>query len=253
MMIGKSDGKLPCGLDDCTKCEACKYDLPLDAIFRHNQEKQMKNFGIVPMAGNPATAQLIIPGMKGKELKPFGSEPTQLTLPFKDDNKDQYCNGCEFLSRVARPGQQTHNCRCLAVTEIPGGRIIKLKVWPEEKIKKQFWCPIIKREIMGGGRPLILPNKVESALSDEQLERWKNIKEKTAIKEKWLAMPGVTSWDEIKIGKTYHMPPMLKRGRMEIYIANKYCDSLMAYRKGTNARVWLYKQDEDYKFLSEVK
>ena len=49
------------------------------------------------------------------------------------------------------------------------------------------------------------------------------------------------------------MPPMFKKGRMDLYIANKYCDSLMAYKNGTNERVWLYKQDEEYKFLSEIK
>ena len=56
----------------------------------------------------------------------------------------------------------------------------------------------------------------------------------------------------IKLGKRYHMPPMFKKGRMDLYIANKYCDSLMAYKNGTNERVWLYKQDEEYKFLSEI-
>lgn len=247
-------GKAPCGLDDCSKCESCKYDLPLDAIFRNNIKKDMKNFGIVPMAGNPATAQIIIPGMQGQELKPFGSEPVQLSIPFGDDKKkDLYCNGCEFLSRVARPGQATHNCKCLADQNTPGGKIIKLKVYPEEKIKRQFWCPILKNKILGGDGKIFLPARKPSAMSDEQLSAWEKSKQERLEREKWLAMPGLTSWADIKPGRKYHMPPMHKKGRMDLRIATKYCDSLMAYKNGTNERVWLYKQDEEYKFMSEIR
>ena len=55
---------------DCSKCEVCKHDLPLDVIINRQVKSKMKNFGIVPMAGNPSTAQIIIPGLKRE--KPFG-------------------------------------------------------------------------------------------------------------------------------------------------------------------------------------
>lgn len=230
----------PCGLDDCSKCEVCKYDLPLDAIFKHNMKKEMNNFGIVPMNNNPSTAQIIIPGLKDK------TEPVQLMLPFSNDKEDSYCNGCEFLHRIPRPGQSTHNCRCILDDGIPGGRIVRLKVYPEEKIKKPFWCPIIKKAIIGD-------EKRSSAMSPSQLDSWNKSKEERLKREKWLSLPGITSWNDIKPGRTYHMPPMLKKGRMDLYIVNKYCDSLMAYKKGTNDRVWLYKQEEEYKYMSEIK
>ena len=208
----------------------------------------MKNIGIVPMEGNPSTARLIIPGVRN-DVKPFGTESIQLSIPFKEDKYELYCNNCEFLSRIPRPGQQTCNCRCTADMSIPGGKVIKLKVYPEEKIKKQFWCPKIKDKILGNDSL----SSSKSAMSDEQLKAWNKSKEERIAKEKWLSLPGITSWGDIKIGRVYHMPPMLKRGRMNLYIAVKYCDSLMAYKNGTNERVWIYKQDEDYKFLSEMK
>ena len=89
-------------------------------------------------------------------------------------------------------------------------------------------------------------------MSDSQLDAWTKSKEERIKKEKWLSLPGITSWADIKMGKTYHMPPMLKKGRMDLYIVTKYCDSLMAYKNGTNERVWLYKQDEEFKYLSEI-
>lgn len=213
----------------------------------------MKTFGIVPMEGNPATAQIIIPGV-GRETKPFGTAPVQLSLQFQDDNKkDLYCNGCEFLSRIARPNQSTHNCRCSADDNVQNGKVIQLKVYPGEKIKKPYWCPIIKKNILNAGNSsLYIPEHRTTAMSDRQLESWNKSKEERLAKEKWLSIPGTTSWADIKLGKHYHMPPMLKKGRMDLYIVNKYCDSLMAYKNGTKDRVWLYKQDEEYKFLSEI-
>ena len=89
-------------------------------------------------------------------------------------------------------------------------------------------------------------------MSDSQLEQWNKSREERLTREKWMSMPGVTSWAELLVGKTYHMPPMQKKGRMDLYIVNKYCDSIMAYKKGTKDRVWLYKQDEEYKFMSLI-
>ena len=214
----------------------------------------MKNFGIVPVADNPATAQIIIPGIRGNVgLKPFGTEPVQLSLPFKENKRDSLCNDCEYLTRITRPCHSTCNCKCSAETNIVGGKIIKLKVYPEEKIEKPYWCPIIKNKILNAGKgSLFIPDN-KTAMSDKQLESWEKSKREKEEKEKWQSLPGITSWADIKLGKRYHMPPMFKKGRMNLYIANKYCDSLMAYKNGTNERVWLYKQDEEYKFLSEIK
>ena len=252
------NNKAPCGLDDCTKCEVCKYDLPLDVILSNISKNKMKEFGIVPIPGNPSTAQIIFPGKRLNEAKPFGTDSMQLSLPFEEDKKfDSLCNGCEFLSRVARPGTtNTHNCRCIAVDDVVNGKVIRLKVYPGEKIKKPYWCPIIKDKILNGGNAangLILPAKVNNtAMSDKQLEDWNKSKNRRLQKEKWLSLPGITSWADIRTGKCYHMPPMFEKGRMDLYIANKYCDSIMAYQKGTNKRIWIYKQDEEYKYFSPI-
>jgi hypothetical protein len=244
---------------DCSKCEVCKHDLPLDVIINRQVKSKMKNFGIVPMAGNPSTAQIIIPGMRRE--KPFG-EAVELKIPFVETatkkNSDLYCNGCEFLSRIARPNKETHNCRCKAdnLGIMGGGRVIQLNCYTGEKIKKPFWCPVLKEKIMSSTPPtkpqLILPARKDSMLSPEQQEEWKKSRERVAQLEKWKSIRGLCSWNDIKVGGDYHLPPTPSKGRMNLHVATKYMDSMMCYVNGTQARVWIYKNSEDYKFMSPI-
>lgn len=241
---------LPCGKEDCSGCKVCKYDLPLDAPLERLKLKEMKDFGIVPLENNPATAQLILPGCK--KLPPMG-EGIQLSLPFnKIEEPLRYCNSCPFFSKVEKLNKQNFNTRCTAETPRPGGayRVIKLNVYPDEKVEKPFWCPTLKEKILNSPTNAktvpLLPVRAKGDVykEDEEYKRKKEI---------WMGMSGITSWDEIKVGSKYHMPPALKRGRMDIEVMTKYCGSMEAMNLRTNEKVWLYRQDEEYKFLSELK
>lgn len=235
-----------CVFKDCSKCETCIYDLPLDAVF-NNKRKNMINFGIMPMANNPATAHLIFP-KKEVSVPPFGIEPVQLSIPFREFEKNDLCNGCDNLRRIPRPGSPTSNCRCTADDNIPGGKVIKLNVRDEEKLKKPYWCPIIKSAILSEK----MPARKASAMSDEQFAAWERSKNERLIKERWLSLPGITAWADISVGKNYHMPPMYRRRRMNVHIVQKYVGSIQAKVIETGASVWFYKQDEEYKFFSEI-
>ena len=253
----------PCGKKDCSECEGCIFDLPLDTPLKINAKDKMKNFGLVPVADNPATAQLIIPGIRN--IQP--NVGTQLSLPFKESNqtkKDAYCNNCEHFVALQRPNKNTFNTRCSAESPRPGGayRVIKLNVYPEEKVRKPFWCPILKKLIIGAdtnekhitvGGKAVYPSGNGSAMSDEQLDNWNRIRHEQAMKEKWLAMSGLTAWDDIEIFKVYHMPPTIKKGRMDIRVKTKYINSMQCEDVKTGRTIWLYKDDEEYKFLSPVK
>ena len=243
--------------DDCSKCEVCKYDLPLDAVFNKERNK-MKEFGIIPMANNPSTAQIIIPGTKREQ--PFG-KAMEIGIPLKNaENKDVdlYCNGCEYLSRIARPNSDKHNCRCKADTigiNQGGGRVIALKCSPGEKIKKPFWCPVLKDKIINNPNPskgLILPINNNSAMSPEQQAEWNASRARIERKNKWKAINGLCSWDDIKVGCDYHLPPTPEKERADIHVTTKYMTSFSGHVIGTEKRMWFYKGDEDYKFMSPI-
>lgn len=209
--------------------------------------------GLIPVNNNPSTAQLILLGKPQVSTPPRGSEPIQLSLPFKGDVKaSAFCNDCEYFIKVKKPNKNNFNTRCTAETPRPGGsfRVVKLNVYPNEKVQKPFWCPLIKqcvdRDIQSGFNGLNLPAlpSKSSCHVDVGAQRRRDI---------WLGMSGITAWDDIVVGKAYHMPPTFRRGRMNILIKSKYKESLEAENLDTNNIVWLYKQEEEYKFLSEIK
>lgn len=267
-MLGtvETNGLMPCGRKNCTECESCEYDFPLDNLFLNLKKKKMRDFGLMPVGDNPSTAQIIIPGAAMRHnVPPFGV-PTQLSIPFKSNEhssaENPYCNECKYFLKIQRPNKSTFNTRCSAETPRPGGseRVVKLNVYPDEKVKKPFWCPIIKEYLMKPvsdgikvGDKTIYPARKESAMSDEQLRAWNRAKNERERKEKWLAAPGLTSWGEIEINKIYHLPPTCKKGRMDIKIKQKYVGSIQAVDIKTNQNVWFYKDDEEYKFMSLYK
>jgi len=218
----------------------------------------MRNFGLVPVGDNPSTAQIIIPGAVTRHsVAPFGA--TQLLLPFKDDNsaknESEYCNLCEHFLKIKKGYKTTFNTRCKADTTRPGGseRVIKLNVYEDEKVKKPFWCPLVKSAIEKplndgikiGGRT-VYPARVNSGYTERaNFER--------NLREKWLSAPGLMSWNEIKIDSIYHLPPTFKKPRMTIVVKKKFASSIHAENVLTKDNVWLYKDDEEYKFMSLVK
>ena len=257
---------LPCGKKDCTECERCIYDIPLDTLLNKKINNKMPKFGLMQVGENPSTAQIVIPGVRREcaPFKPNSTEPVQLNLPFKEnDKKDLYCNRCEHFVCIARPGKNNFNTRCSAEAARPGGayRVIKLNVYPDEKVKKPFWCPIIKKNITDalnkedgikiGGKTIYLPKK-ESAMSDEQLAQWNRSKAEKEQREKWLAMSGLTAWKDIKLGKKYHLPPTIKKRRMDLVVKSVNMNSIYCEDIRTGNNVWLYKDDEEYKFMSPI-
>lgn len=216
----------------------------------------MKNFGILPIDTNPSTSQIIIPGAASRhQIIPF-RDFKQLELPFEDDSnediKSPYCNSCKHLIREQRQGKFSFNTKCGIKTARSGNvdKIIKLGAYQDEKIKKPFWCPLI---VEGMGNTTVYPAKKKSAMSDEQLTYWERAKLEKETKEKWLAIPGIIGWDDIKINNTYHLPPTFNKKRMKIRIKQKYVGSIQAENVKTGENVWLYKSDEEYKFMSVAK
>ena len=239
---------LPCGKEDCSGCKVCKYDLPLDAPLEHLKTKKMKDFGIVPLANNPATAQIILPG--SKTLPPMG-QGTQLSLPFRNiEEPMRYCNSCPFFLKVEKLNKHNFNTRCTAETPRPGGayRVVKLNVYPDENVEKPFWCPTLKNKILNSK-----PETKVIPIHTARENRYNYDEEQKRKKDIWMGMSGIISWDEIKVDGKYHLPPTLKRGRMDIEVKTKYCGSMEAVNLKTNEKVWFYRQDEEYKFLSELK
>lgn len=257
---------MPCGKKDCTGCEGCKYDLPLETPLLNMRIVDLGNIGIMPVGDNPSTAQLIIPGAATRhQVAPFGTA-TQLTLPFKGEdespNESPYCNGCEHFLKIQRPNKASFNTRCSAETPRPGGseRVVKLNVYKDEKVKKPFWCPLIKESLTKsvgdgikiGGRT-VYPARKSSAMSEDQLKAWNRSKYERECKEKWLSAPGLTSWAELSVGQIYHLPPTLRKNRMNVEIKQKYVGSIQAVNIKTKENVWFYKDDEEYKYMSLVK
>lgn len=257
---------MPCGKKDCTGCEGCKYDLPLETPLLKMKTMDLGKFGIMPVGDNPATAQIIIPGAATRhQVAPFGTA-TQLSLPFKGENESPnespYCNECPCFLKIQKPNKSTCNTRCSAETSRPGGseKVVKLNVYPDEKVKKPFWCPLVKSAITRsftngvkiGGRT-VYPARNQSALSDEQLQSWNRSKYERECKEKWLAAPGLTSWAELSVGRVYHLPPTLKKNRMDVVIKQKYVGSIQAENIKTKDNVWFYKDDEEYKYMSLIR
>jgi hypothetical protein len=237
------DKLMPCGKKDCTECETCKYDLSLDTLFKRKNKMKDLGFGLVPVGDNPATAQLILPAI---------GKGTQLVLPFKDSTpaKDKpFCNNCEHFVKIQRPNKNTFNTRCSADNPRPGGayRVVKLNVYPEEKVRKPFWCPILKQAILGAN-----PNEKRITVGGTQVFP-STTKADDGKKEKWLSMSGIMAWSDIEIYKKYHLPPTLRKGRMDICVKNKFINSIQCEEINTGKTIWLYKDDEEYKFLSPIK
>ena len=197
----------------------------------------MKRFDIVPVASNPSTAQIIIPGLKGapSAMPPLRSEEDKLPDVGCDG---EHCNDCIFFVKIRRPNKESYNTRCSAENPRPGGayKVVKLNVYENEKVKKPFWCPLTKSNAIGG---LINKPKIDRSDSQERHELWKSA-------------PGITAWADIKVGEKYHLPPTPKNGRMDLIVKVKYANSIQCDSLTGQKRVWLYKDDEDYKFLSPL-
>lgn len=167
------------------------------------------NNKFLPLPQNPSTSVLIAP--------------------------NKHCNNCPHLIKVEKPNKSTYTAKCAIAERIidDSYRIIKINVYPDEKIVKPWWCS--KNE--------------ETKYSSN----WDSAKEEWKIKEKWLAMHGLTAWGDIKEGHIYHVPPFYKRKRLDIKVERVFPNSIKGINVANRTNVWLYKDDEEYKFMSLVK
>lgn len=196
----------------------------------------MKKFDIIPVGSNPSTAQIIIPGLKGMHSIAAPLKTPEDVAPEKKCG-EKFCNECMFFLKIRRPNKESYNTRCSAENPRPGGayKVVKLNVFEDEKVLKPFWCPLEKNNVIGD----LLDKPKADADSYER-------------RKLWLAAPGITAWSDIKVGEKYHLPPTFKNGRKNLLVKAKYANSMQCDDIDTQKKVWLYKDDEDYKFLSPL-
>lgn len=223
---------MPCGLRDCTNCDSCIYDKPLDSVLPHNKSDNTMSGILIQETDNKATKRLI--GCSSE------NSASQSSITTSDSNKLFYCNNCPNLFKTPSPDGITFNYRCKKFL-IEGSerlcRVIKVGVMPDTVIWKPYWCPI---------------KSDNSMLSQNEQERWNESKKRTEQKNKWLNLHGITAWDDIHVGENYHMPPMFEKGRMDIHVRAKYINSIQCTNIKTGTNMWIYKYDEEYKFMSKI-
>ena len=145
------------------------------------------------------------------------------------------CNNCPHLIKVEKPNKGAYAAKCATAERVIdcSYRIIKINVYPDENIDRPWWCPKIKS-----------PHYSTNAGSQKNDEE---------IKEKWLSMRGITAWGDIKEGHIYHVPPFFRRKRLDIKVERTYPNSIKGINVLDRTNVWLYKDDEEYKFMSLIK
>lgn len=171
-------------------------------------------------------------------VKMDNNPTTALIIPIGKRMNKEYCNDCSHCTKEKQEGFSTRNFKCAYSTD---KRVIRLKVYDEEKVDVPFWCPKKNKQ------------EKKSMLSEEQQRKWDASRRKYEFEKKWREINGILGWDGIKEGETYHCPPSPFHGRMDVVIEVKYPGSLRAKDINTNKIVWLYKSDEAYKFMSSIK
>lgn len=180
-----------------------------------------------------------------------GPSKTLMLLPvIKDKKVPEHCNDCDECVSKCYNGLLDYYCNISEITKgLP--RVIRYGVENARvKLAKPFWCPKVKEQISNN---LMTQENSGSMLSPQAQTAWNASKEREEKKDRWKAMSGITSWEEIKENGTYHLPPSLTKGRMDLLVVNKYISSMSCKNLKDNSTVWLYKVDEDYKFMSAIK
>ena len=163
---------------------------------------------------------------------------TAIIIPIRSKmNNKEYCNDCPYCSKEVQENIHTKNFKCVYSTD---KRVIRLKVFENEKVEIPFWCPKKKTQ-------------KTSMLDEEQQKRWEASRLKYEAEKRWREIAGKIAWADLKEGERYHCPPSPFHGRMDIEIEALYPGSLKARVIDEDRLVWLYKTDESYKFMSLLK
>lgn len=201
--------------------------------------------GIV-QGNNPSTTCLLLP-IHGCHQPPVGAnEPLQYNK--STEVKTSYCNGCPSFILTYKPATGCYNTKCGKTAPRPGGanRIVKMNVKHGDLVTKPFWCPLIQESINNASsKPnfvIVGSTTAEKSHKEERLGLLER-------KRKFKAIKGLVGWDDIQPNHIYHMPPTPVKKRRDIEVKNKYVSSLYCIDVNTKDNIWLYKEDEDYKFL----
>lgn len=154
----------------------------------------------------------------------------------------KYCNGCKYCKALAHPSYNSENWRCSNSGSVVGGtmRVIAVNVHSEAMVERPMWCPLESDD----------KDKVDTTPQASWEEKYSHTKTE---KEKWNAVNGLVEWDDIEVGKSYHMPPMLKNRRTNFRVDDKTDFSCRCVNLNSNLTFWLYRVDGYFKFLSEIK
>lgn len=139
------------------------------------------------------------------------------------------CQGCESLCIFVQQENLKKAAKC-----IKNDRYIKCDIADDEDILKPNWCPTsqITQE----------PKKQETY--QEKLERWKNVKSHL-------------TWDEIEVGKSYHIPNVMYAKAKSVIVTNKTSYSITCKainpKDGVISYSYIYPSDVAMKYIVPLK
>ena len=136
-----------------------------------------------------------------------------------------YCNDCPFSKKKPLSHDKTKSNWLCEKEKIPiygKGRTIALRVGDKEMVKAPDWCAFKKH------------------------------------KRSWYDIKPLNTFENLKINKMYHIPPIQGHKRRDIYIAEKE-EKYIKYYDVENHKVvnyspkWMYKYDLPIHFMAEIK
>lgn len=168
----------------------------------------------------------------------------------RTENESKFCNGCKFLeSYVDKKEINLYSFSC-AKSIIPiykKNRLIKYKTGRNQLISKPTWCPLKKNNNMNFFNFFKKDHIDTKKLSPYEITQiWKNTK-------------GLNSFDTIKVGCWYHIPPVNDKPRKDVYVLSK---SDYGYYKCIQAGCdindiyhteYIYNYSEEANFMVEIK
>lgn len=224
---------------DCTECDTCIYDIPLEKI--HTEKGGGKMTTTVPYKKNPSTT-LLLPSINNGGNKP-------LSLPIKTNVPKKYCNDCPWCT-VRRVHKSTIDMCCKQVEICPGvNKTMKFNTTVDTAVERPEWCPREKE----AKKDENVMRQGASMLSPQQQQYWRKAEREKELRIKWQDIEGLLTWDDIEVSKRYHMPPTLNFKRCDLVVERKYIASIQCSVIGTNESRWLYKTNGDWKFLTPLK
>lgn len=107
----------------------------------------------------------------------------------------EYCNDCKFCKKLQKTSGYYYDTYCMYGKDenevVSNGKLVQSWSFETTKVIKPIHCPLIKRNRL----PI-----------DYQL---------------WKSITPITNWDDIEVGKVYHVPPVNGEKRMDVKVITK--------------------------------